>query len=174
MITLILSLLISTHLHAAPLCQNQSDCSPAMRQILSRHQQASAPIIPSLIGTSGECYYLHPSYKPDQRHYGGFVFESQGSVTFAAGLFAFFYKDNPYRKLTAQQMKELFAQSGSSMRPLWLNETEALLPISGDPNSSEYVYSIKQDELGVLVIGKLSPLHGKDTAIFCSLDFKVL
>ena len=174
MMALLLPLFFSTTIQAASLCQDPSACSTEMKEILERHQTATRPTFLTLTGTSGDCYYLHPSYKPNQRHHGGFVFEPQNSQVFAAGLFAFFYKDNPYRKLNAQQMKELFAQSGSTLRPLWFKQSEALLPISGDPNSQEYVYSIRQDDKGLLVIGQLSPMYGKPTAIFCSLDFKVL
>ncbi|MEK2689727.1 hypothetical protein [Bdellovibrio sp. GT3] len=125
----------------------------------------------SLTGYSGKCFHLSPHYNADKAHHGGFIFDKSQAPVGIAGRFNFFYEEDPYSGMTAQEMKDGFVQSGGNLSPGMETANDVQLAHIYDEIDIRYWYRSDTTKRNLFVIGSTSDKSGNvAAAVFCKMN----
>jgi hypothetical protein len=146
-------------------------CSEPMQNIVDGYTQGVAGFAnQALTGYSGKCFHLSSQFDPNHAHHGGFVFaKADGEITIS-GSFNFFYSEDPYQGMTAEEMKQRFYDNGSKMSPGKETSTEVQLTHIYDETDIRYSYRSDDSKKNLFVIGTTSDKGGNvSSAVFCKM-----
>ncbi|QDK43969.1 hypothetical protein DOM22_01730 [Bdellovibrio sp. ZAP7] len=148
-----------------------SVCSEPMQNIVDGYSQGVSGFAnQGLIGYSGKCFHLTSHFDPNYAHHGGFIFEKSENQIAISGMFNFFYSEDPYQDMTAQEMKQRFADNGSKLSPGTETATEVQLAHIYDETDIRYSYRSDVSKKNVFVIGTTSDKSGNvSSAVFCKM-----
>jgi hypothetical protein len=135
-------------------------CSQQMQSILADYQaagQIDTAHLPAIF--SGECYHLTQEYYPDQTHYGFTLLEQKDGEFYMGGVFAFFYKENPYRSLTVDQARDLTPRRFDNHHHLSFGENFAYADMNPEDPSMPWRFWLKQKENNILLLGQWGKAH---------------
>ncbi|WP_413576723.1 hypothetical protein ACLVWU_01620 [Bdellovibrio sp. HCB290] len=151
---------------------NGDVCSDPMLNIVDgfregRGQFANQP----LTGYSGKCFHLSPHYSADKAHHGGFIFEKTPGSIAITGRFNFFYEEDPYAAMSAQEMKDGFLQGGGKLSPGTETPAEVQLAHIYDETDIRYSYRSDVSKNNLFIIGSTSNKQGQvAAAVFCKMN----
>lgn len=170
-LSLILSSLAAHAEDPTEFCSNNPECSLGMISVTENysHGENLSPT-DDLSGFSGECFHLHPSYKPDHAHHGGYVFEKNGKDLFAVGLFGFFYSEDPFINMTALEMKNQIMSRGSKLTVTQDMNDHRELVYTTPTTEIRYWFRTNKENNAVSVIGRMmSQSAGIQTVVLCNM-----
>lgn len=149
-------------------CSSAGECSAPMEKIVKNYSQAGVPFVRSALDAfSGACYHLDPSYDPNYTHYGAFVFQNQSAVLSVAGLFSFFYSEDPYKGMSSVEVEKHVLDGGSAMKPVVMNKDSVELTFIASSSDTRYWFRGVNDRL--YVIGRQASAGSSPTLVFCEM-----
>jgi hypothetical protein len=160
---------LSWSLDPSTFCDANADCTQDMKNVVEAYKQGNSSFANlNLSAYSGDCWHLNFQYDANHTHHGAFAFEKNGKVLMTSGVFSFFWEQDPYANLTAEELKTKLQNMGS---PAAIN-TEL------DPLTLEYLYPETEivywfrssaDSKQLTVIGREARLMSANL-VFCKMQ----
>ncbi|MEQ1722164.1 MAG: hypothetical protein ABL930_03250 [Pseudobdellovibrio sp.] len=86
---------------------NENQCTENMQRISDNYTVGNANFAQEKLSAySGTCYHLNPLYNPEDKHYGVMTFENNGAEFLNNGYWGFFFNENPYDGISAEDVKK--------------------------------------------------------------------
>jgi hypothetical protein len=150
---------------------NGGVCSEPMTNIVDGYSHGVAGFADqSLTGYSGKCFHLSNQFDPNYAHHGGFIFAKNENELGITGAFNFFYNEDPYQDMSAEQMQDYFVKGGSKLSPGKETSTEVQLAHIYDETDIRYSYRSDDSKKNLFVIGSTSDKSGNvQAAVFCKM-----
>ncbi|MBO9665430.1 MAG: hypothetical protein J7501_01280 [Bdellovibrio sp.] len=146
-------------------------CSEPMLNVIAGYKDGVGGFAnDDLTGFSGKCFHLNPQYNPNFAHHGGFVFDKTAGELNVSGMFSFFYGEDPYAEMSAEEMKAAFAKAGSTGTPAKVTEDHVEVAHLYDTIDIRYWHRTDASHKNLFVIGRTADTtYGMSSAVFCKM-----
>jgi hypothetical protein len=136
-------------------CEQSGACTPRMQEISNGYKSGNIEFIQSdLVGYSGGCFHISPSYHPDHKHYGAFVFKIVAGDVITTGIFDFFPEKDPYENMTSVELDNWFLKIGSRYIPVIQNTEHVELQYTSDVADLHYWFRSNSDQSKIFMIAR--------------------
>lgn len=173
----ILLVLLNFSLHAfsqtenpVEFCNDTKACTEKMLQISKDYAAGNSDFAKEdLIGFSGACYHLASIYNPDHRHHGAFLFERHERDYLATGIFSFFAEEDPFKSLSAPELKDWLLQNQSRFAKTIETETQVELQYLEPKFNLHYWFRSHNENTKLSLIAKQAFGAADTFYIFCEM-----
>ncbi len=152
------------------LCEG-NPCSQPMINISQQYKEGFADFAgQDLSAYSGKCFHMNSMYDPNYAHYGAFVFAKSSQRMMISGLFGFFYDEDPYSGMNAEEMKSAFEKSGSNGAPGIVRPDHIELAYIYPVAELRYWFRSDKSKKTLFMIGRQADnANGISSLVFCKM-----